>query len=952
MSPDIRDDHHLALPPDLAELDAELSDFLIEERPSFAPELRAELSREWLRGRSWPLHGGLYRATAAAVGGLFFVGMVFSPARASLLRLLGVLQTEDEVLEVAEEVGPPRSFAEPARSLEPEEPIRTTSSARVTLPPADAEALPPFEPGGSTFPELVDREADQKLIRRYYPPRLLERGVGGRVLVQLWVDSTGAVDLIKVREGSGVPELDKAALRAASDLRFVPALRLGVPVGTWVEFPLVFRPLTLEDGLPSVGPLEAPGAPAALDPDLPPAWKGDVVITAPIEVEGQEMLRAALGGSRGEIESRLGPLDGLLQGEPPPGVSPLTWRRDAADALEAARVRDPANPAPYLALGRIRRNQGLAGNARVLFEEGIRRGTSRSRPVSATLMAELHYQRGLILKESSLAWRNLGEVPAEALEGAGCAHGGGAGNPDGTVPAETLIAWSYLCPAPFDEVMGVGFRPTLAGSDDHGEMLRSFERATAAHPAHPGANVETLLALADEGRWYEVLSGARRFTWASGGHVHALLLSGIALQRLGRSEEALADLRAALRGLPDEESRRLTDVGLLLDPESARVFAGLSGQRREDAIRGFWRPLDPILATVVNEREVEHLARTAHAWLRFGGVETDPGQVWVRYGAPLAIRALGEGKGLRTEFWDYGGGPDVTFRRPSVSARMDLTSEAQAYLEELRTVFPHRYGSQSRQVFTLPAQIARFRTGGGFEVQVHARVPQALATGAKDSLELGVFLLGSAGERAEVSRRHVPATVSRLDVTAPAGENGQRVVVELYHPGTMQAAAVRAPAFRGGAAGEDRRISDLLLVSATTGSRGVSRLDRGVKPFFGNETVATDSIGVLFELYDLPPGEEPYHVRVELQPAGSQERRAVPTRPAGQASFAQRWSQRPRQRTPFTEYLTLDLRGTGEGAHTLHVVVELPGGSEIRESVPLTVRGRLAGRGQGLESGH
>ena len=35
------------LPEDVAGLDAELSSIRYEERPSFGPELRAELAREW-----------------------------------------------------------------------------------------------------------------------------------------------------------------------------------------------------------------------------------------------------------------------------------------------------------------------------------------------------------------------------------------------------------------------------------------------------------------------------------------------------------------------------------------------------------------------------------------------------------------------------------------------------------------------------------------------------------------------------------------------------------------------------------------------------------------------------------------------------------------------------------------------------------------------------------------
>lgn len=53
MTKDRKNIREPVLPPELAGLDAELSSLRYEERPSFGPELEAELAREWmsLRGR-------------------------------------------------------------------------------------------------------------------------------------------------------------------------------------------------------------------------------------------------------------------------------------------------------------------------------------------------------------------------------------------------------------------------------------------------------------------------------------------------------------------------------------------------------------------------------------------------------------------------------------------------------------------------------------------------------------------------------------------------------------------------------------------------------------------------------------------------------------------------------------------------------------------------------------
>ncbi len=76
-----------------------------------------------------------------------------------------------------------------------------------------------------------------------YPPDLFAQRVEGTVVLRLYVDSTGALiaDSTRIRESSGHPGLDSAALAAVPDLRFAPALRSGVPVGTAFEQPIIFQ---------------------------------------------------------------------------------------------------------------------------------------------------------------------------------------------------------------------------------------------------------------------------------------------------------------------------------------------------------------------------------------------------------------------------------------------------------------------------------------------------------------------------------------------------------------------------------------------------------------------------------------------------------------------------------------------------------------------------------------
>jgi len=76
-----------------------------------------------------------------------------------------------------------------------------------------------------------------------YPQALLNEGIGGRVLLRLYVDSAGRLiqDSTRIAESSGYPALDSAALSGAAALRFSPALRNGRPIAAPFLQPVHFR---------------------------------------------------------------------------------------------------------------------------------------------------------------------------------------------------------------------------------------------------------------------------------------------------------------------------------------------------------------------------------------------------------------------------------------------------------------------------------------------------------------------------------------------------------------------------------------------------------------------------------------------------------------------------------------------------------------------------------------
>lgn len=922
----------LHLPPELADVDAELSSIAWEERPSFGPELEAELVREWARVRDRP-HVPVRQLMAAGVAGLLMVGLGVPSARGALVRLLESLQESEPPVEVTRppDDGGPLFYEMPAPEIAGDEPYSGAAAIPAVPPPApEPTPLSGYAGPEATLPVLHDRDGLRAIIAENYPRELQDAGVGGTVRLLLWVDSAGSVDFVNLGQSSGEPALDQAALEVAPAFRFDPARRWGQPVGTWVEFDMVFepRPPIKDDVLPDVVPADRPGEPPSMEVPVVSSWRGSVVLPAPVQREAGDLLRAALDDE--ELVGRLGPIEAILQGTPPPGTPPTAWRGAVADALEDAMVRDPDNPAPLLALARLRRKQGLRDEARALVERGIRRVDGRVEVVSPSLRAELHYERGRLLKERWAAIQDVGWVPADSLSASVCPAARSA--PDGAgsdrASVERLIAWNYLCPARLDGVLERAFlSDTAAGTSARREMLASFRTAVAAHPAHAGANVELLLSLAEEGRWSALVGGARRFAWASQGHPHALLLAGLALQRLGRSAEAEAQFSEALQALPVDEAEALRDVRELIPHDDAAAWARTSGEEREAWLSDFWRPLDPILATEVNEREVEHLARAAYAQLGLGGVDTDPGRIWVRYGAPDAVRVFQEGAGLRTELWDYGPGPDLTFRRMASSGTGELTSEGRAYVDDLQDVYPHRSGPLGRDVLAATGEVTRFRgaEAGATDVEIRAPFPSALVSDREDAVEASVFLLDDRGRILTRARRPISSADETVLFRVSAPAEAVRVVVEFREPGSGRTAALREAVGLASMDGDGPGISDLLLTElATPDGEAVRRDASWIHPLAPGGLIEEPTLGAFFELYGMREATSWYRVHAEVERLDTGVRSGVPVRPAGEDGYRATWDRLAEASGTRGEFVGLDLAVLPPGRYDLRVVVDFP----------------------------
>jgi protein TonB len=177
------------------------------------------------------------------------VGVAVPSARGSVARLVRTVLEETAPGLFAP--SPEPTLPEIQVSEPPEDPSALTTHTVLSPLALDAsddegegsQPEPGFLPDVEySLPELLHRQEAEAIIASFYPAALQRAGVGGTIDLLIWVDSLGAPDLVQFRNSSGSSSLDRAAMRAAYQLRFLPAKRAGTPVGTWVEFEVHFVP--------------------------------------------------------------------------------------------------------------------------------------------------------------------------------------------------------------------------------------------------------------------------------------------------------------------------------------------------------------------------------------------------------------------------------------------------------------------------------------------------------------------------------------------------------------------------------------------------------------------------------------------------------------------------------------------------------------------------------------
>ena len=87
-------------------------------------------------------------------------------------------------------------------------------------------------------------------MKQAYPTNLKDAGIGGRVEIWLYVDTSGTVRNTELKTSSGNSDLDAAAADVVATMRFDPAMNRDQPTDVWVAQWITFQVAEDADGAP------------------------------------------------------------------------------------------------------------------------------------------------------------------------------------------------------------------------------------------------------------------------------------------------------------------------------------------------------------------------------------------------------------------------------------------------------------------------------------------------------------------------------------------------------------------------------------------------------------------------------------------------------------------------------------------------------------------------------
>jgi protein TonB len=148
---------------------------------------------------------------------------------------LGCASSSSEPTEATPPAGPGAQAA--ARDGAPDYPDPPGLEGLTTM--EELEKAPTYTPY-QVKPDVLNRRRIARALEDSYPPDLKRDGVGGVATIWLLIDREGSVRKVQIRESSGHPAIDSAALSVAAMMEFSPALKDGEAVPVWISIPVTY----------------------------------------------------------------------------------------------------------------------------------------------------------------------------------------------------------------------------------------------------------------------------------------------------------------------------------------------------------------------------------------------------------------------------------------------------------------------------------------------------------------------------------------------------------------------------------------------------------------------------------------------------------------------------------------------------------------------------------------
>ncbi|HEX7091214.1 MAG TPA: GWxTD domain-containing protein [Longimicrobiales bacterium] len=649
-------------------------------------------------------------------------------------------------------------------------------------------------------------------------------------------------------------------------------------------------------------------------------------------------------------------------------------RVEAEKALARATQLMPNDPMALLEYGLLLKRQSMKTDAKRVLERAWAAAERTASGLAARDRARLQFELGKVYEAWWEDWQNLVQIPPTAQGLLHCSAATAAGGGEGELPLLSHPMVAVVCPRQWAEQAEHVVPLEDLKSEERARMVEHFRLALAADPGHVEAAIHLLGHLADAGEWGEYERVADGLVAAAPEDARAHLFRGLGLHETGRDEAADSAFRRALGLMEPRERAVFDDITLLLPRRLHERYAALDGAGREATARLFFTSTDPLFLTGSEERRLEHYARLAWVELKYGdperglrGWETEPGQIWVRYGRPWkwyqccyggSGTAAGgwTGDNHRYVYWSYGpDGPVFVFRRQLTYRHAVLLDPAKQLADELAARSPELYRPRTvTSVHGVPHQLVRFR-GSRPEltlVEIHAQPPlDSLGATPGSRLDAGIFLFGPEYEPLW-SRRHAVEVGDRpvmLTYRAEVGPGRYRYAIEarvagpdsVARPAARVREVVEAPGFAGGGVA----LSDLLLADALVPlvDAPSSRAELRIVP---SRTLAFEQgapVHLYFEVYGLQPDEDGYgSYRAELAVEDSTRRNLVQRIARGARELFRRGAGDQRvswERTApvrdgvVMDFLTVDLPALEAGEYVMRVRVREAGSGAAAEAV-------------------